>query len=735
MSVLDGLLNKRVLSVRNLLITVTGLLLLAVIVLSVVRVFTALDTQSVADRSQTVNKVSDDLAQLKFAAGGERIIVNTAYGLEGSASSDIRNEAEAQRQAAMRAFNTLKADMEELPDFPDRQDKVKALDDAWAEYKGMGDQIADDLAAGADQRVLRSRSIMRTIADLVEAAADLRSTIEINFTAGNARLAAVRQLKYQLWVMIEYAGRDSASIGNNIASGEKLNSFKLQIVSQYSGHVRNAWSQVQNVAQSDLVNDEIRSLIEPIKTKFFQDFSLLRDDVYMAADLGDDYPVDAQTWMDRSREATAPISSMAGEADALATELNEQLMGDATGDLITSVLLLVVAILIGAAAAWIVLGRVVAPVNALTRTMTVLADGNLDAEVPHSDRVDEIGEMARAVQVFKENAVERQRLEKEQREQEELERQRREEEEKAKREDEERQRKEKEEADRQAREERRRAMLEMADQFEKSVMAVVEKVSRSASDMESSAREMSETAEDTSQRSAVVTKAAEQASSNAQMVASAAEELSSSVREITGQTTQSSEAARDAVKRTEEASKDIAELVSAADKIGEVVQLINDIAEQTNLLALNATIEAARAGDAGKGFAVVASEVKNLASQTGKATEEISGQVSGMQNATNTAVKAMEKIKEIISDIDSTAVSIASAVEEQDASTQEIARNVSEVSTGTNEVTSNMTDVNEGAASTGKASNSVLSSAQDLTRQSDDLRTEVEKFLTEIRQG
>jgi len=217
------------------------------------------------------------------------------------------------------------------------------------------------------------------------------------------------------------------------------------------------------------------------------------------------------------------------------------------------------------------------------------------------------------------------------------------------------------------------------------------------------------------------------------MVASAAEELSASVREITGQTTLSSAAARDAVTRTEAASADISELVDAAAKIGEVVKLINDIAEQTNLLALNATIEAARAGDAGRGFAVVASEVKSLANQTARATQEISEQVGGMQQATNTAVGAMDQIKSIISDIEATSVSIASAVEEQDASTQEIARNVSEVSNGTEEVTSNIHLVNEGATSTGKAATEVLSAAQILTQQSVELRKQVEGFLKNVR--
>lgn len=365
--------------------------------------------------------------------------------------------------------------------------------------------------------------------------------------------------------------------------------------------------------------------------------------------------------------------------------------------------------------------------------MMVLAQGKLEVEVPSADAQDEVGDMARSVQIFKENAIERQRLEAEQREREEQERARAEEEERRKREQEEAQRERELEREETARQERRQAMLDLADKFEASVMAVVQGVSNSATEMENAARGMAETADDTSKKSEVVANAAQQASSNAQMVASAAEELSASVREITGQTNQSSAAARDAVSRTENAGKDVAELVDAAQKIGDVVKLINDIAEQTNLLALNATIEAARAGDAGKGFAVVASEVKSLANQTAKATQEISEQVEGMQQATNLAVRAMDEIKGIIGEIESTSVSIASAVEEQDASTQEIARNVGEVSTGTEEVTSNIHAVNQGATSTGSAATEVLSAAQLLTQQSDELRGQVESFLATIR--
>jgi methyl-accepting chemotaxis protein len=218
-----------------------------------------------------------------------------------------------------------------------------------------------------------------------------------------------------------------------------------------------------------------------------------------------------------------------------------------------------------------------------------------------------------------------------------------------------------------------------------------------------------------------------------QSVASATEEMTSSVNEISRQVQESAKIAGDAVKQAQETDARINELSQAAGRIGDVVKLITAIAEQTNLLALNATIEAARAGEAGRGFAVVASEVKALAAQTGKATEEISAQIAGMQTATQDSVAAIKAIGGTIGRISEIASTISAAVEEQGAATQEIARNVGEAAKGTQQVASNITDVNRGASETGSASAQVLSSAQSLSSESNHLKLEVDKFLSTVR--
>ncbi|MCW8914755.1 MAG: methyl-accepting chemotaxis protein [Magnetovibrio sp.] len=346
------------------------------------------------------------------------------------------------------------------------------------------------------------------------------------------------------------------------------------------------------------------------------------------------------------------------------------------------------------------------PIGGMTDSMVKLADGALDTEVPSQDFGNELGRMAAAVQIFKDNAIEVKRLEEEQKANEERE---------AK--------------------EKRDMMLNMADTFESSVGSVVNSVSSSATEMQSSATTLSATAEQTSKQSTTVAAASEEASANVQTVASAAEELSSSISEISRQVAQSTQISSTAVAEVDGANTQVQGLADAARKIGEVVALITDIADQTNLLALNATIEAARAGEAGKGFAVVASEVKNLANQTAKATEEISSQIGGIQHATDDAVQAIGSIGGIINQMNEIASTIAAAVEEQGAATQEIARNVEQASAGTGEVSANIAGVTQAAGETGEAASEMLGAAQELSQQSEILRSEVDKFLANIRNG
>ncbi|HYH17657.1 MAG TPA: methyl-accepting chemotaxis protein [Azospirillum sp.] len=342
------------------------------------------------------------------------------------------------------------------------------------------------------------------------------------------------------------------------------------------------------------------------------------------------------------------------------------------------------------------------PLGSLKACMLELVGGNYRITVPNRDATNEFGEMARAVDVFKDNAIEKVRLD------------------------------EAEKAEIAGREARQRMIEAHIADFDRTVTGLISAVASSATDLRGTAESMSGTARETTRQASAVAAASAQATANVQTVASASEELSSSIQEIARHVGESAAISQVAVSDAERTNRTVQGLSEAARKIGEVVNLITSIAGQTNLLALNATIEAARAGEAGKGFAVVASEVKALANQTARATDEIAQQITAIQSATDETVGAIGSIGTTIGRINEIATTIASAVEEQSAATREIARNVQEAATGTNEVSSNIEGVSKAASEAGTTAAQVLDAATRLTEQGERLQTEVGAFLRKI---
>ena len=378
---------------------------------------------------------------------------------------------------------------------------------------------------------------------------------------------------------------------------------------------------------------------------------------------------------------------------------------DSTAALVENGLIAAIAIGIALLAGLIftMVRNICAPLNVMTDAMSTLASGKLDVAIPALGRQDEIGNMASAMQIFKENAVRAEQLAAEQRREQE------------------------------AKVNRAEMMERRTAAFDRSVATALKTVTAATSEMQASAAALSATAEQTSRQAGAVSQASEEASNSVQTVAAATEELSGSIAEISRQVGQSADIASKAVSEAERTNDKVRSLADAAQKIGEVVKLISDIASQTNLLALNATIEAARAGEAGKGFAVVASEVKNLATQTGRATEEISAQIAAIQSATSSSVEAIQGITTIIAEINHVAASIASAIEEQGAATREIARNVQQAAVGTQDVSTNITGVTQAAGDTGHAAGQMLSATSELAKQSETLRAEVDSCLHDIK--
>jgi methyl-accepting chemotaxis protein len=344
------------------------------------------------------------------------------------------------------------------------------------------------------------------------------------------------------------------------------------------------------------------------------------------------------------------------------------------------------------------------PLSAIERAMVKLSDGEHAIAIPGTGRTDEIGNMARALEVFARGIEDHERL-----------------------------RTEQAEAARTADEARRAAMQRLAREFEASVGGIIVKVATAAGSLEETAKGLTRSADATRELSNNVGSAAEITSCNVGSVATATSQMSAAVSEIERQISQSSVITTKAVEKATSTNERVAELAQSADRIGDVVGLINTIASQTNLLALNATIEAARAGEAGKGFAVVAQEVKALATQTAKATNEIASQIQNMQSATQDAVAAIGDVMETISKISAISTAIMAALSEQAVATQEISSNVTQAAKGTSEVTANISEVSASAGATGQASAAVLSSAVTLSSESNTLKAEVARFLSTVR--
>jgi methyl-accepting chemotaxis protein len=398
------------------------------------------------------------------------------------------------------------------------------------------------------------------------------------------------------------------------------------------------------------------------------------------------------------QDITAFVKAAVAAHDAVQAQASEALRAGLVTIAIGAAL--VIALSLGAAAFFSRLISV--PIKAMTAAMGRLAAGALDTELPAADRRDEVGAMAKALAVFRDNAVEARRLAAA------------------------------EVAEQEAKAAHARRLDSLLRGFEGKIGGVVAQLATAAADMTGAAGTMTGATDQASERSNAVAAASEETSANVQTVATAAEELAASIGEISRQVQQSAEVSQRAVRDAHGTSAVVGTLAQGVSKIGEVVELISGIASQTNLLALNATIEAARAGEAGKGFAVVASEVKGLATQTAKATEDITAQIAGIQAATKDAVAAIEAVARTIGELNEVATNIASAVEEQGAATGEIARNVQQAAAGTHEVSSNIAGVSDAVGESRKVAAQVREAADALSRQSDLLKQEVGSFLASV---
>jgi methyl-accepting chemotaxis protein len=691
-------------SIRNLLVAAVALLALFGIGISGYVLRNASLERATASDAASVNETADMLlesaGQWARERGATNLALNAADPATDAQKATIANFRKLGDQPFEQALNRMAA-----RHFANKDQLIAGAKRAHEQLLAI--RVRAD-AETAKPRSTRDQTVVSqwapTITALISASQNLRVAAAMEEDDIQSRLTSLQNFKHFVWIMSEYLGRERAAVAALVASGKPMSSQEISNLAAFRGRLEVAWDYVQAYAAKSSAPSNVVTGTERVRESVFRQFEETRKGVYAAGLGGGSYPINSTEWFSQATKAIDDVIALSVIASQEAAKLAESAQRSSLNTLLVNAVLMAFSFLLAAGVLWIVFNRIVRSIGQMTGAMSEIAEGNTSVAVPSVARRDEMGAMARALLIFKENAEKVQSMQAE-----------------------------REALERAARAEKAAAMNRLADDFEAKVGEIVETVSSASTELEASARTLSATADRSQQLTTTVAAASEQASANVQSVSSATEQLTSSVTEISRQVQESARMAGAAVDQARMTNDRVGELSKAASRIGDVVELINTIAGQTNLLALNATIEAARAGEAGRGFAVVASEVKALAEQTAKATGEISQQISGIQAATQESVNAIREISGTIEKLSEVSSTIAAAVEQQGAATQEISRNIQQASQGTQQVSCNITDVQRGAGETGSASSQVLSAAQMLSSDSNRLKVEVSKFLDSVR--
>jgi methyl-accepting chemotaxis protein len=645
----------------------------------------------------------------KFITGLFEVLMERLYTNNGLQAADVAPAAVLdeieKRRKVVRENYTPGLTMLKSQEFPNKTALLADLDAALAKAAQYRTQADAALKLPKDKR---DENLVKTFIPTITAS--VNASLKVWFSAlhtaaqGDPALTRLASLKELGWRLRDISGMERSNIASAISAGQPIAADKLAANAGIRSQVDVLWQQVENLTADPMTDPAIKRAMIAAKEQYFGGFRKYADDMKKLSDEGAKYGVTSAQFVDTTTPQLGSLLGVMYAAGKASESYTEATRSAALTSLVSALAMIGLALVVAIGVALMVVWRVTGPLQAMADVVNRLASGQTAVSVPGVARDDEVGAIARSIEVFRGNLIETEKLKAEQAS-----------------------------LKTQSEAERRREIRDMADRFDASVGRIVEDVASAATGLRTTAQTMSVSCDETSQRSTKVASAASLATQSVQTVAAATEELSASIRDISQQVSRASGMITDAVSQAGHSNERVQGLTAAAQKIGDVVKIIADIASQTNLLALNATIEAARAGDAGRGFAVVASEVKALADQTAKATDEIAGQVKAIQEATESSAQSIQGIAQTISAVSDTATAIAAAVEQQGSATLEIARNAQEATRGTQEVSSSIGSIDTNSRKAGTDASGVLDSANRLSENGNLLKQQVEIFLREVR--